>query len=214
MGSKVGYPLFLTGIGGVITAVLAMLTLKPEDMDIGYLFLGISVFLVVVGGWEMLRSRGKRADRKIPSVVVQESVGLNSPNILGDHNQLIINPDVNPNAPVVTYDFNGIKRTVSFAPVYRIDVDPKTPQHEAFQAMAKVQEGEDWQLLRELSEQELQKTPEWLTPHLFAAVANISLGEIDAAIKSLDYVQEKAAGRQDYAQADSLRAEIRKRYGK
>ena len=60
----------------------------------------------------------------------------------------------------------------------------------------------------------MKKTPEWLTPRLFAAVADLHLGKIDEAIEYLDYVREKAGGNSDYADAGRLREEIRQNTGK
>jgi hypothetical protein len=213
MGLSAGLAFALTGIGSAIGIIVAMVALDPKYMSIAYLLLCVSLLLIVIGVGGMAWGIGRRGKKRTPGVVVQTS-GPNSPGIVGDHNQLTINPDVNPNAPVVTYDFNGTKREVSYALGYAVDISNKTPQNDAFRAMEKVQHDEQWQLLREISEQEMKKTPEWLTPYLFAAVASAQLGEIEKAIQLLDYVREKAAGRLDYAQAEKLRAEIRKHYGK
>lgn len=150
---------------------------------------------------------------KTPVTITQDHP-IKSPPVVGDHNQITINPEVNPNAPIVTYDFNGERRTTRNAPSLQINIEEETPQKQAFQTMVKLHNDNAWSSLKEMSEQEMEKTPEWLTPSIFAAEACANLGEIDKAIKYLEHVREKASGREDYAEADRLLGTIRQKYGK
>lgn len=206
--------LSVAGIG--TGAVVSLLAMKPMNPAVRKGLIGFGCLLIAVGIWGILGhfSVKGEADAQKPSVSIEQTNPYQSPNVVGDHNQLTINPDVNPNAPTVTYDFNGMKRTIDFASGLTVRLQEETPQVQAYKKMAKLEDGKDWVALRDLCEQEIKKTPEWLTPALFAGKAYAVLGDTDKAIERLDYVHRKSAGREDYKVGDQLRELIRQQTGR
>jgi hypothetical protein len=63
--------------------------------------------------------------------------------------------------------------------------------------------------VRELCEEQIQKTPEWLTPYLCAGVANANLDRFDEAIR-LEYVEKMAASNPEYSAAARVLNEVRR----
>ena len=148
------------------------------------------------------------------SASITQDHPTNSPAIIGDGSQITINPDVNPNAPVVTYGFKGERFTANLPHVLGVMTETQTPQAEVFKAMVKLEQERNWPALKKVCEGETEKTPEWLTPPLLCAETYAQLGEIDKAIERAEYVQKRAGGRKDYAGADRLREDIRQKTGK
>jgi hypothetical protein len=98
------------------------------------------------------------------------------------------------------YDFNGARRDQRPG-VFNVTAGEET---EIFQQMLKLQSEKNWKELLALAEQQIKKTPEWLTPYLLSGVAEANLGNRSAAIQRLKYVQEQAAGNPDYKDAERL----------
>jgi hypothetical protein len=98
------------------------------------------------------------------------------------------------------YDFNGAKRE------QRPGVMGVTGGEEVtvFQNMLKLQSEHRWDDLLDITENQIKKTPDWLTPYLFSGIANANLGKRSAAIDRLKFVQEEAAGNPDYADAERI----------
>jgi hypothetical protein len=143
--------------------------------------------------------------------VEQRTYGANSPNFLGDNNRFtIINPEVNPNATVVTYDFRGNRRETGPG-ISKLTVGAMEP---VFKEMVKLQDERNWSGLRAVAERQMTETPEWLTPALFSGLAHAQIGEIDVAIVRLEHVQRRAAGNPDYADAARIRQQIREQTGR
>jgi hypothetical protein len=111
-----------------------------------------------------------------------------------------VNPPLNPYAPIHTYDFNGARRT-SEPGKEMLDVGEETS---VFQKIVQLQATKNWNGLRDICEEQIKKTPEWLTPYLFAGVAYMNLGEAAKATARLAYVKEKAGGNPANADADRL----------
>ena len=120
-----------------------------------------------------------------------------------------LHPDVNPNAPVVTYSFEGLRKTITPGKIVGDDALTKE-----FQEIRKLHDEQNWQALRSLCEQEREKTPDWFTPSYFGGIAYANLGEIDKAIELLDYVIKKAGGNEEFAEAGRMREKIRQNFGK
>ena len=144
----------------------------------------------------------KKSDK--PESLVQESHGDNSPNVatFGDNSPatVTINPEKSPLTSVQTYDFGGARR--SDEPGHtRVVAGEET---NVFQELVHLQTATDWKGLREASEAQIKKTPEWLTPYLFAGVAYLHLGDKEKAIERLTYVSKKAGGNSAYADADRI----------
>ena len=64
--------------------------------------------------------------------------------------------------------------------------------------------------MRELCEEQIQKTPEWLTPYLCAGVANANLDRFDEAIHRLEYVEKMAACNPEYSAATRVLNQVRR----
>jgi hypothetical protein len=111
-----------------------------------------------------------------------------------------VNPPANPYAPIHTYDFNGARR-ISEPGKEMVEVGEET---NVFQNIVQLQTRKDWSRLRDVCEEQITKTPRWLTPYLYAGVAYMSLGEQEKAIERLTYVKQMAAGNPAYADADRL----------
>lgn len=54
------------------------------------------------------------------------------------------------------------------------------------------------------AEQQIKKTPDWLTPYWFSGIAEANFGNRSAAIARLKHVQEQAAENLDYKDAERL----------
>jgi len=141
--------------------------------------------------------------------ISQQSAGANSPNVvtLGDNSPatVTINPEVNPNAAVTTYDFNGVKHIQERNNSTAVVGD----EMGVFQKISELQQNKDWIHLRDLCEESIHKYPQWLTPYLFSGVAFANLGDKKKAIERLEYVHQKAGGREDYKDAERLLAQLR-----
>ncbi len=118
----------------------------------------------------------------------------------------IVNPPVNPYAPVVTYDFNGTKH-VQQGNRFQAIVGKELV---VFNQLLALQKQQDWITLRDTCEAQIKETPEWLTPYLFAGVALSNMGKREEAIKQLEYVSEKSGGREEYKDAERILRELRK----
>jgi hypothetical protein len=74
----------------------------------------------------------------------------------------------------------------------------------AFRRIVELRDSGEWSALLELCQTEMKSTPEWLTPFMFAGIANANLGHHERAVELLRHVQENAAGDPEYAEVDSL----------
>jgi hypothetical protein len=110
-----------------------------------------------------------------------------------------VNPPVNPYRPVVTYDFNGVRRESSPGQML---ADSSAVAD--FQKLKNVYDKKDWKTLAEMSEEQIKLRPEWLTPYLLAGIAYANLGNKQAAIKNLEFVSDKSAGIKEYSDADRI----------
>jgi hypothetical protein len=110
-----------------------------------------------------------------------------------------VNPPVNPYRPVITYDFNGVRRESSPGKILADDSAVGD-----FQKLKSVYDKKDWETLAEMSEEQIRRRPEWLTPYLLAGIAYANLGNKEAAIKKLEFVSDKSAGIKEYSDADRI----------
>ncbi len=67
--------------------------------------------------------------------------------------------------PAVTYDFNGVKHIRQGHNFRTISGD----ETEIFERLCELERRADWAGVRDLCEEQIRKTPEWLTPYLCAA---------------------------------------------
>jgi hypothetical protein len=108
---------------------------------------------------------------------------------IGNDNQATINPDVDPNKPVVTYEFRGIKHTVSPG---RFGADDG--EAGVFNEMSAKGQSQNWKALATQAEETKSNAPEWLTPYFMAGYAYENLCDTQKAIKNLSDFVQKAAG--------------------
>ena len=107
---------------------------------------------------------------------------------------------------VVTYDFTGIKH---------IQHGPNSSatawdEFAIFQILKELEKRGRWVEVRELCEEQIQKTPEWLTPYLCAGVANANLDRFDEAIRRLEYVEKRAASNPEYLATTGVLNQVRR----
>lgn len=147
----------------------------------------------------------KKIDKPKPALRVnQESHGDNSPNVVtfGENSPatVTINPPQNPNAPVTAWDFNGGRRITQPGKTV-LEVGN---EFGIFNKMVQLQTAKDWKQLLEVSDGQIKKTPDWLTPYLFSGVALLNLGDREKGIERLKHVKKMAGGNDSYADADRL----------
>ena len=96
-----------------------------------------------------------------------------------------------------TYDYRGIRRDI------RPGVITGTVGEEpdVFRRMQELEKGKRWQDIINLCNEQIEKTPKWYTPYLFRGVAYANIGELEKAIKDVEYVVENTPGDPDYAHA-------------
>jgi hypothetical protein len=142
--------------------------------------------------------------------IEQHSEGPNSPNVVttGPNSPVTINPAVNPNAPIVTYDFNGAKHTQTGNKF----VAEMGEQFSKFQEMATLEKEHKWDELRDEAESQIAAAPKWLTPYLFAAEAYGNLGNKAKVIDLCEHVKKESGGREEFdAPADKLIALLKQK---
>src|SRR5260370_36935446 len=81
------------------------------------------------------------------------------------------------------YDFDGVKRDQRPGKSKAIAGSETV----VFQRLKDLRKQQRWKELMELSEGQILKTPDWLTPYLFSGIANLNLGNKDAGIERLKY---------------------------
>lgn len=108
--------------------------------------------------------------------------------------------------PVVWYEFNGVKHIQEGNSSTAILGAEMT----IFEKLLDLQKERDWPTLRNVCEEQIKKSPEWLTPYLFAGVAYANLGDREQAINRLEYVDKQAAGNSQYSDAARLLEVLRK----
>lgn len=103
------------------------------------------------------------------------------------------------------YDFNGAKRETSGGRV-NLSVGEEL---EVFQRIVELEKNKNFGKLIEQCEEQIKKTPEWLTPYLFLGVAYANTGDTTKAISNLEHVVNNAPGDPSYAQAEDRLKQIR-----
>jgi hypothetical protein len=133
----------------------------------------------------------------------QHTEGNNSPIT---NSPITINPPVNPNAPIVTYDFGGVKHT-QMGNRFEAEAGEQTT---IFQELATLEKEGRWDDLRNEAESQIKAVPTWLTPYLFAAEAYANLGNKPKAIELCEYVKKQSGGNPNFDKpADGLLRKIK-----
>ncbi len=130
------------------------------------------------------------APKKLEPMIQQESHGPNSPNIVGD---ITINPEVNPNRQVVTYNCLGDFRvTKGPLPNVGMNIEANLGDQEDFLKMARLNDAGDFQTLLDVCSEQLTSKPGWQTPYLFCSLAYGSLGDKTKAREMLGRYDSKS----------------------
>jgi len=108
--------------------------------------------------------------------------------------------------PAVTYDFNGVKHIRQGHNFRTISGD----ETEIFERLCELERRAEWAAVRELCEEQIRKTPEWLTPYLCCGVALANLGAEKEAVRCLEHVERMAPGDANYSAAARILRELRK----
>ncbi|MBC8461012.1 MAG: hypothetical protein H8D67_23745 [Deltaproteobacteria bacterium] len=106
---------------------------------------------------------------------------------------------------VSMYEFNGAKReSVGGSTTLTVG-----EEHGVFQNMAKLAKSGELKQLSNLCEQQIQKTPEWLTPYFYLGLASADMGDKEKAIANLEHVISNSPGDPNYAQAIEILQKIK-----
>lgn len=106
---------------------------------------------------------------------------------------------------VSMYEFNGAKReSVGGSTTLVIG-----EEYVVFQNMVKLAKSGESKQLSNLCEQQIKKTPEWLTPYFYLGLASADMGDKEKAITNLEHVISNAPGDPDYAQAIEILQKIK-----
>lgn len=95
------------------------------------------------------------------------------------------------------YDFKGVKRDTTPG-VFKATIGEET---EVFKKMVNLEKEKKYPELSSLCKNQIDKTPEWLTPYLFLGVAAAKMGNKDIAISNFEHVLNIAPDDPDYQQA-------------
>ena len=105
-----------------------------------------------------------------------------------------------------TYDFNGARRLRTAGQMTVIAGE----ELQVFKLLVEMHQLHRWGELLSASEVQITKTPTWLTPYLFAGVANANLGNVIAAKIRLQYVVDHAGGDPAYSDAQQILGQLPK----
>jgi len=98
------------------------------------------------------------------------------------------------------YDFNGTKRTQSPGKSVAIVGE----EISIFQKIVALEKSKKYSNLIKLCEQQIKKTPTWLTPYLYLGIAYANTDDKAKAIVNLKHVIENAPNDPDYADAQRI----------
>lgn len=108
--------------------------------------------------------------------------------------------------PLVIYEFSGIKHTQTEQNFSVTTGD----EFAIFQILKELEKQGCWREVRDLCEEQIRKTPEWLTPYLCAGVAHANLDRFDEAILRLEYVEKMASCNPEYSAATRVLNQVRR----
>lgn len=101
----------------------------------------------------------------------------------------------------LTYDFNGARRKTTKPGYISLSLGPEV---EIFKKMQEFETQRKYTELVTLCEEQIEKTPEWLTPYFYIGIAFANLGNRDKAIEMFEYVKENSFGDSAYLQANDF----------
>lgn len=97
-----------------------------------------------------------------------------------------------------TYDFNGAKRTTTRPGHISLNGGPEI---EIFKEIVELEKQKNFPKLKDVCEQQIKKTPEWITPYLYLGVAYANMNNKTKAIEMFEYVDRNAPDDPVYSQA-------------
>ncbi len=103
--------------------------------------------------------------------------------------------NVNPNAPKVTYTFDGSRRVLSPG---RSSLEVGALSN-IFQEMGRLEQAKNWESLIKLSEAQIIDRPEWLTAYVMAGEGYLNIGQKAHALSLLEYAEKTIAENPEYA---------------
>jgi tetratricopeptide (TPR) repeat protein len=98
------------------------------------------------------------------------------------------------------YIFNGAKKETFGGNINTVAGE----EFGVFQEMVALEQSKEYPALVKLCEQQITKTPSWLTPYLYLGIAQANTGLKDEAIKNIRYVVNNAPGDPEYAEAGKI----------
>ena len=97
-----------------------------------------------------------------------------------------------------TYDFNGAKRITTRPGHISVEVGLEV---EIFNKIIELEKQRNYPELKNICEQQIIKTPEWLTPYLYLGLAYENMDNKEKAIEMFEYVLSNAPEDPAYVQA-------------
>lgn len=131
------------------------------------------------------------------ATINQDSSGAtNSPNVIGG--SVTINPDINPNQLIRTYNCAGISREVGPTAEAGLSVSVGGEQNiKIYNDMVYASKAKDWAKLLDLCTVQKDAKPEWLSPYLFCAIAHLGLGDKEKARVDMEYYDKRTGPQYD-----------------
>jgi hypothetical protein len=130
-----------------------------------------------------------------PSSPIINQQGKNNIAQIGNNNQATINPEANPYAPIITYDFNGTKRIASPGKFKAIAGE----EFAWFQDARKLESEKNWHGMLAKSKEMVANAPRgWFTPQIFEGEAYANLGQATEAIEILQSVVDSSPEGSDF----------------
>ena len=99
------------------------------------------------------------------------------------------------------YDFNGAKRITTKPGHISLEVGPEV---EIFNKINELEKQRNYPELKNICEQQIIKTPEWLTPYLYLGLVFANMDNKEKAIEMFEYVLSNAPDDPAYAQAEEF----------
>lgn len=100
-----------------------------------------------------------------------------------------------------TYDFNGARRETTKPGHISLRHGPEV---EIFKKMQEFKTQRNYTSLVNLCEEQIERTPEWLTPYFYLGLAFANLGNRSEAIEMFEYVKENSFGDSAYSQVNDF----------
>jgi len=180
---------------------------KVDDLVIGKRELKATVDDLVIGKNELLSQNREliSQNRDLAASISKYQTDLKEKE--ARIKELEISAKMSSRGVTSMYDFNGAKRKTAGGMINMT----AGPEVEIFNRMRTLKQSGDYQGLIDLCEQQIEKTPDWLTPYLFAGVAYANIGAKVKAVMHLRHVADNAPGDPNYVKASTLLQQLESR---